>query len=79
MDQENSSASSSSFEDLAHLNENEMKEAEAQGLMSTERSEAVDAKESSSKDTIVDESFMDILGNGQLTKQASQLILKNKE
>lgn len=55
MDQENSSASS--FEDLTHLNETEIKEAKEQGLITEETA------------TKHDDSFMDILGNGQLTKQ----------
>lgn len=58
MDQENSSASS--FEDLTHLNENEMQEAKEQGLV---------AEDDTAKETKGDSSFMDILGNGQLTKQ----------
>lgn len=59
MDQENSSASS--FEDLTHLNENEIKEAKKQGLITEDGPD--DNK------TPVDSSFMDVLGNGQLTKQ----------
>lgn len=58
MDQENSSASS--FEDLTHLNDNEIQEAKQQGLITEE-----DKKEK----TQADSSFMDVLGNGQLTKK----------
>lgn len=61
MDQENSSTSS--FEDLTHLNDNEIQEAKEQGLI---------AEDTQDKDsTKGDDSFMDILGNGQLTKQVT--------
>lgn len=63
MDQENSSASS--FEDLTHLNENEIQEAKQQGLIT----EGGAINEDKPKTTSGDQSFMDILGNGQLTKQ----------
>lgn len=58
MDQENSSASS--FEDLANLNENELKE----------MNDEVEAKKEDNSTTAEkDKMFMDILGNDQLTKR----------